>query len=246
MTPIALLAAAAIAKATAPPPVLPSLPVITRARVEVTRDAVVVIEDVTFARGEWSSGDYDLFIAFGAPGVPQAFDAHLLATPADAFGAPLDQPGEALPSDRAPRKPDRATTLLGSPHMAGEVVHAREVALRRGFSASGVVTLRVRSLIATPPADANGTREVLVRLGSLPSNPLALASVELASKDSTVRLESAEAKLCGPDADPYPIAVTSTPTLPRVPPWPVSPLGVVRRATDDLCVRWRVATPPKP
>lgn len=246
MNPFALLAATAIAKAAAPAPTpIPSLPVITRARVEVTRDAVVVIEDVTFARGDWSSGDLDLFVAFGAPGVPQAFDAHLLATPMDSFGAPLDQSGEALPTDRVAHKPDRATPFIGSPRMAGEVVHAREVALRRAFSASGVVTLRVRSLLSAPPADATGAREVLVRLGTLPSNPLALAAVELASKDAAVHLEGADARLCGPDADPYPIAVTTNPPLPRTPPLPVSPLGVVRRATDDLCVRWRVESPAK-
>ncbi len=242
MTPIVLLAAAAVAKAGAVAPSLPSLPVITRARIEVTRDALVVIEDVTFARGEWSSGDLDLFVAFGAPGVPQAFDAHLLATPVDSFGAPLDQQGEALTTERATHKPDRVTALLGSPHMAGEIVHAKEVALRRGFSASGVVTLRVRSLLTAPPADATGAREVVVRLGTLPSNPLALAAIELGSKDASVQVTSAEARLCGPSADPYPLAVTTSPALPRTAPFPASPLGVVRRATDDLCVRWRATT----
>lgn len=239
MTPMVLFAAA-IAKPVIllQPPPMPSLPVITRARIEVARDAVVVIEDITFTRGDWSSGDLDLYVAFGAPGVPQAFDAHVLPTPEGAFGSPLDQVGEALPTDRAARKPDRATPLLGSPHMAGEIVHAREVALRRGFSASGVITLRLRSLLAAPPADVGGTREVLVRLGTLPSNPLALANLELASRDASVHLESTEAHLCGPDADPYPIAVTTDPVLPRTPPLPTSPLGVVRRATDDLCVRW--------
>ncbi len=239
MTPIALLAAAAIAKATVAPTPLPSLPVITRARVEVTRDALVVVEDVTFARGEWSSGDLDLFVAFGAPGVPQAFDVHLLATPPDSFGAPLDEAGEALPAERATHKPDRVTPFLGSPRMAGEVVHCKEVALRRGFSASGVVTLRVRSLLTAPPADALGMREVVVRLGTLPGNPLALAAIELGSKDPSLQVEAADAQLCGPDADTFPLAVTMMPQLPRVAPFPVSPLGVVRRATDDLCLRWR-------
>ncbi len=241
MIAIALLAAAAIAKAAAAPTPLPSLAVITRARVEVMRDALVVIEDVTFARGDWSSGDLDLFVAFGAPGVPQAFDAHLVATPPDSFGAPLDQAGEALPTERATHKPDRVTPFIGSPHMAGEIVHCKEVALRRGFSASGVVTVRVRSLLTAPPADATGAREVVVRLGTMPGNPLALASIELASKDPRLLLQAADAQLCGPEADAFPLAVTSTPVLARGAPFPVTPLGVVRRSTDDLCLRWRAA-----
>jgi hypothetical protein len=227
-------------KVVVPAQPMPSLAVVTRARVEVARDSVIVGCDVTFSRGDWTSGDLELYVAFGAPGVPRAFDAGLIPTGEDDATAPLADRGEALPVDRAVSKPDRAVLLLGSPHMAGEVLHVREPALRRAFSSSGRVTLRLRSLVAAPPADAQGFREVVVRLGTQPSSPLAVSVIEVAAKDGSVHIDSADARLCGSDADAYPLAVSVAPSPATVVtyPRPTSPLAVVRHASDDLCVRY--------
>jgi hypothetical protein len=237
----ALLVALCAGKATVPAQPLPSLAVITRARVEVARDSIVTTTDVTFARGDWTSGDLDLYVAFGAPGIPRAFDARLVSTAEDDASASLADPGEVVPAERSVNKPDHALALLGSPHMAGEIVHAKEPALRRAFAMTGRATLRVRQVVLAPPADAQGSREVLLRLGTQPSPPLALAAVEVVARDGAIHVQSAEARLCGSGADPYPIAVVIAPaptsttvTYPR----PTSPLAVVRHPSDDLCIRY--------
>lgn len=236
---LALLAATFATKATtAPPPASPWLAVVTRVRVVVMREAVVTTEEVTFDRGDWTSGDVDVYVAFAAPGAPRAFEAHLVSHDDASFFAP-DDPGELVTSDRATKKPDRALTLLGSSHMAGEVVHLREPALRRAFASSRRATLRVRMLGQLPAADAAGNREVLVRLGAPAGVPLALASIDVASGDALTKLDHASAQLCGPDADPYPlyVALRGGPSDPRA----ASPLLVTRHAQDDLCVRVHVA-----
>ena len=216
---------------------MPSLAVIARVRVEVAREALVVTEDVTFDRGDWQSGDLDFYVAFGAPGLPRAFEARIVAVPEGAFSAPLEDAGELVVSERASHKPDRVLPLLGSPRMAGEVVHAREPALRRAFALTGRLTVRVRTVVAMPVADANQAREVLVRLGVSGSEPLALQSVEIAPLEASLRLESASARLCGDDADAHPVAVSAPPRTARE-AFALSPLSLTRRASDALCVRW--------
>jgi len=93
-----------------------------------------------------------------------------------------------------------------------------------------------------PAADARGAREIVVRLGALDAAPLALASIEIAARDASVKLDDADARLCGPAADPYPLSI-DFPGLVRNArpyPWPVAPLLASRRASDDLCVRFVV------
>ena len=50
----------------------------------------------------------------------------------------------------------------------------------------------------------------------------------------------AEARLCGPEADPYPLAVSVLPkgSRPVDRPAPVAPVLSVRHASDDLCIRF--------
>jgi hypothetical protein len=60
------------------------------------------------------------------------------------------------------------------------------------------------------------------------------------SLDAHVRIARTEAHLCGPEADPYPLAVTITPKplpSPTSEQGPVAPVLSVRHASDDLCVR---------
>jgi hypothetical protein len=123
-----------ILAAALPPPPLPSLPVIARVHVEVAPAFVVVTEDVRFARGDWRSGDLDLYVAFGAPGVPRAFDAKVVAVGEDELDAPDGAVGEPVAVERAVRRPARARLLLGRESMAGVVVHLKEPAMRRAFA----------------------------------------------------------------------------------------------------------------
>ena len=77
-----------VAKAGAVATPMPSLPVITVVRLDVARDHVVITEDVRLALGDAPTGDVRLHVAFGAPGVPRALDAHLFAATADATTPP--------------------------------------------------------------------------------------------------------------------------------------------------------------
>jgi hypothetical protein len=238
---LVLLGAPAAKAPPAPLPPLPMLPSLARIRFEVGRDHVLVVEEVNLPRGEWRGGDLDFYVAYGAPGVPQAFDAHLV-TVADGALEPADaDAGERLEVDRAPRRPASAHVLLGRPQMAGAVVHVREAQLRRALAPGGMGALRLRSLLALPPEDARGGREVVARLGMSGGTPLTLGRLQLVAKEGAAPIARVEAHLCGAEADPYPLAIALTPkpaVVVQVHPAPVAPVLAVRHASDDLCVRF--------
>ncbi len=225
---------------------LPMLASVSRVRVEVAPDHVVVNEDLTLPRGDWRGGDLELYVAFGAPGAPRAFDARLFAAPDGALEPEGDDEGEPVPIHRAPRRPATAHALLGRPQMAGAVLHVREAAFKKAVTPGGMAVLRVRSLLDPPQEDEAHARELVVRLGASGGQPLTLGRVQLAGASARVKLTRAEARLCGPDADPYPLAVTPK-LAPLVPaadagsaPLPIAPVLAVRHASDDLCVRYAV------
>ena len=224
-----------------PAPPLPMLPVIARVRIEAARDQVVVIEEVNLERDAWQSGDLDVYVAFGAPGSPRAFDAHLLAVKEGESLASLDDAGDSIAALAAPRCPVSAQPILGRAQMAGAVLHMEEASLRRAFAASDMATIRTRTLLDLPEEDAQTGRELVVRLGIPGGPPLALRRLELVTTGSRQWVTRAEARLCGPEADAYPLAiqVTPSPTSPQLPRHlPIAPLFSVRHASDDLCVRF--------
>jgi hypothetical protein len=225
-----------------PPAPLPSLPSVSRVRVEVGTDRVLVLEDVALPRGEWRGGDLDLYVAFGAPGAPRAFDARLLSVSDGALEPEAADAGEPVPFDRAPRRPATAHALLGRPQMAGAVLHVKEAAFRRAVAPGGMAVLRVRALLDPPPEDPERGRELVVRLGAAAGQPLTLGRVQIVATGPRAKVTRAEARLCGPDADPYPLAVAVTPKLaaPASPPEkaPIAPVLSVRHASDDLCLRY--------
>ena len=213
-------------------------------RLEVARDRVLVIEDINLPRGTWRSGDLDLFVAFGAPGAPEAIDAHLLSVKDGALEAPADDAGDPIDTERAPRRPTSAQPLIGPITMAGVILHVKEASFRRATDDGAMAAVRVRSILAQPADDARGGREIVVRLGASAGTPLTLGRVQIAATDPKWLLR-AEARLCGADADPWPLAITLVPkpaqTAPRTPPLPIAPVLSVRHASDDLCVRFWTA-----
>ncbi len=215
---------------------LPSLPVLTHVRVEPSRDHVLVEHELTLARGAWHAGEIDLFVAFGAPGMPRAFDAHLLAVPPGARAPAPGDAGEPLVTQRAARKPSGALLLLGPPTMAGEVVRVSEPAFRRAVASSDVAALRLRTVLAPPTADATGGHELVMRLGAPGGAPLPVWRLEIASPEPAAWLRRAAAHYCGPDADPYPLAVSGAPSSGY--PLPADPLLVARHPSDDLCLTY--------
>jgi hypothetical protein len=215
---------------------------------------VLLVEDVLLRRGEWTSGDLDAFVAFGAPGLPRAVDARLYAAATDDEDAPTDTtPFEPVPIERAFRRPLNARLLFGSGAMAGAVLHLRDSAFRHATAATGVARVRVRTLIDLPAPDSRTGREVVIRLGAHDGEPFALDAIEVTSDDPRPWLTGAEAHLCGPDADPWPLAVHLQPTpkadargaLPAQRS-PIAPVLSVRHASDDLCVRfWTTSDTPR-
>ncbi len=210
-------------------------------RVEVARDRVLVIEDINMPRGTWRSGDLDLFVAFGAPGAPEAIDARLLSVKDGALEAAADDAGEPVDTERAGRRPTSAQPLLGPFTMAGVILHVKDASFRRATDDGAMAAVRVRTILAVPPEDARTGREVVVRLGAAAGTPLTLGRVQIASTDPKWLLR-AEAHLCGADADPWPLAIALVPkpaqTPPRTPPLPIAPVLSVRHPSDDLCVRF--------
>lgn len=231
------------AKPTAPEPALPMLPSVSRIKVVVGKAQIIVVEDVALPRGEWRGEALDLYVAFGAPGAPRAIDAHLLPVADGALEPPEDAAGEALQTDRAPRRPPSVHPLLGRDTMAGIVVHVTKDALTKALAPGGMAALRLRTAIDLPPEEeAAGARSVVVRLGASRGTPLTLGRVVVTHAAGAAPVTSAEARLCGPEADGHPLAVhlrpraaDAKPSEPRI-----APVLAVRHPTDDLCLRfWR-------
>jgi hypothetical protein len=251
MLPLLLLAApqAATRPSLPPPTPLGALPSIARVRIDVAADHLVTTEDVDLPRGDWRSGSLAFYVAFGAPGAPEAFDARLLAVPDGALEPRDADAGEKLVVDRVAHRSDGVQPLLGPDEMAGVVVHVPEGAFRRALEPGGMAVLRLRTLLRSPPGDASAGRDVLVRLGQARTTPLTLGYVQVASVDKAPAIARAEAHLCGEDADPWPLAVaTSSSAASRElsgSQAPIAPVLAVRHPKDDLCVRFWLADSPR-
>lgn len=236
----AWLAAAVLAGVFGAPsaPVTPlaMLPSVPRVRVVVNKDQVLVVEEINLPRGEWKGEPLDLYVAFGAPGMPRAVDVHLVSVGDGSLEPEDDDAGDLVSYDRAPRRPATAHPLLGRETMAGIVVHLKQDALSRALRPGNMAALRVRSTYGMPAVDPSGGREVLVRLGASRGTPLTLGRITLAPS-SDVSLSRAEARLCGPDADAHPLAITLSPQATSAKD-AIAPVLAVRHASDDLCVRF--------
>lgn len=218
------------------------LPRLARVRVEAARDRVVVVEEVNLPRGDWQSGDLEFYAAFGAPGTPVAIEAHLVSVPEGAFESRLEEPGEAVSVEPSAHKGAGVQPLLGKPQMAGVVVRVKDAALRRAFATSDVAALRIRSLVRPPAVDVAGTRSLVVRLGTANGLPLTLGRLALVSMEPDRWVTRVESRLCGPDAETWPLSTAlvtrDPPRAPERPTATIAPETAVRHATDDLCIRW--------
>jgi hypothetical protein len=212
------------------PPVgpLPFLPTVARVSVDAAGDRLLLTEDVRLPRGEWTGGDLDFFVAYGAPGTPLAIDAQLYA-PNGTVSKVVTQ--------TSPRATPWTHALLGPRDMSGVILHVPASAFREATSVGDAI-LRVRSVISPARPDGGGGHEVLVRLGNADGEPIAVERIELGSTLGPLR--AATAHLCGQEADPYPLAVSQAgQPRPRAQyPLPQAPWLASRRPTDSLCVRW--------
>lgn len=218
------------------------LPSIARVKVEVLKAQVVITQEINLPRGEWKGEALDFYAAFGAPGAPRAIDAHLVAVADGALEPDEDDAGEALTIDRAAHRPVSAHALLGRDLMAGIVIHVKREALTKAFSPGNMAALRIRTALDMPEEDPAGARGLVVRLGASRGTPLTLGRLTLLTKNATPPASRAEAHLCGPDADPTPLAIALIPKPPPpavAPSTPaIAPVLAVRHASDDVCIRF--------
>jgi hypothetical protein len=225
-----------------PAPPLPALPVIARIRLDVSQDRVLVVHEIVMARGDYTGGDIDLWASFG-PVLPRAIDARLLSVPPSTNAPDPSDTGEPIALDKAAHRPAQAHALLGRALMAGVVLHVREPAFRRAIAASNVMAVRIRQVLPPPAPDAQGGREVVVRLGIESGTPLTVRRIDLSTPEPLGWITSVSAQLCGPNADPYILGFASAPPASQTTLMPIDPPAATRRATDDLCVRYVTRAP---
>jgi hypothetical protein len=246
----AALATAALALA-APPPALavapkgppPGVPErLAVARVEVTfrRDAALVTTDLTFARSPASRGaDLVAFVAYGAPGLPRAFEARLLPVERGRFAPPPgDDGGEALATAHVTRAPDETAFALGAPNRAGQTVRLPGPALGRAFGPSGLACLRTRA-VHLLRAD-NDRASVVVRLAAPPgAAPYPLGEIDVRGEGVTLARPAASLCRAAGGAE-LALALAGAPP----PPGGFAPPRAPRSAGDDLCVSTEFAPAP--
>jgi hypothetical protein len=222
-------------RAPAPAQPLPSLPVLSRVRVDVARDHVVVTTDLRFSRGEYRTGDVAFYVAFGVPGAPQAAEAQLVSQPTDVLEVPDGAPAEPLRLERASSRPPNVQPALGRGHVAGLVVRVPGAAFARATDGGRWGFVRIRTLQPMPVPDATGARDMIIRLGDALGQPVTLASVEVAPAAALgAKLPRVEASLCSPKSESRLLSLRGQP----LPVGSVAPSLALRLPGDDLCVRF--------
>ncbi|MCL2777673.1 MAG: hypothetical protein FWD73_06685 [Polyangiaceae bacterium] len=234
---------------------LPMLPSIARVTFELVRDKsqmqALIVEEVNLPRGDWQGEPLDFYVAFGAPGVPQAVDVRIVSVMDGLLEAESDALGEPVAITRAPSRPPNVHSLLGRDTMAGFVIHLGKIAFAKALAPGNMATLRIRSLVLLPDVPKGQPHTLVVRLGASGSSPLPVGRLSVHNRPGAPVVARAEARLCGASADPHPLAVEIAPKpavalpaphAPSAPPAiggpeaPIAPVLAVRHVTDDLCV----------
>ena len=226
-------------KAPPPPPALrpppletvPTFVEVTRIDVLATKDAALVTTDLLLARAGWDGAAFDVHVAYGAPGLPIAFEARVLSLPPASFLAPLDEGGELLSSAHDVSAPSQVAVTLGRRAQAGQTVHVDEAALGRAFVSGDRAFLRLRA-VHRFVGTLREARSVLVRLETPALGVLPLSLV-------TVRGEEASAGLCRGDGSIVPLRIALADG--RVSAGDAPAILARRGLGEDLCVGWRQA-----
>lgn len=225
---------------------LPMLPSVSHVRIDVRGDGVVVEQRLLLPRGDWRGGEISFCSAFGAPSAPLAIDAKIFPVEDGALEADDHVAGESLNVEVVSTCPPSAHPLLGPQKMAGALLHLNEAALRKAFSPGKMAEIRIRTKVPVPRPTEDGVRDLVVRLGMHDGLPLTLGRVSIDASSLSWIVTSAEARLCGSDADAYPLAVNykaRRATLRAEGKMPLAPVLAVRHSTDDLCVRFTLGEP---
>lgn len=187
--------------------------------------------DLTLPAGQSQHDDLDIHVAYGGPGGPRAFDAQLVPTPKAYLVAPVELEGTKLAYSPSPRAPLHVAFTMGRPEMAGVLVHLPARLLSERRISARQPTLRLREVRDLPHPLADGTYELLARLGSYHDRPFVLGLVELVSDES---IDRAEARFCGVSTGAPTLFVSSSAAQA---PGIAAPLAQ-RTVHDDLCLRF--------
>lgn len=220
------------------PPGAPARWAVARVEVLFRRNAALVTTDLTFVRGAYRGGDLSAFVAYGAPGLPRAFDARLLPVERGRFSPPAEaEGGDALPASHATHAPDGIAFSLGGPNRAGQALRLPAAALERALEPSGLAALRLRAIHVLR---AEGPRaSLVVRLAAPPGvAPYPLGEVSL--RGEGVALLSPAAALCRPSGPDLALALAGA----EPPPGALAPPRAPRTAGDELCVSTELAPAP--
>jgi hypothetical protein len=232
---LVLAASGALLAAPKPPPAHIPWPIaISRVRFDVRAGRVLVTTDVMLPAGREPFGDLDVHVSYGGPGVPLGIDAQLLETPRGFLSPPTESAGTRLSQQGSFHSPSHAAFTLGRADMAGMLVHIPASVLVDKLKPSGQATLRVREVRDLPHPLADGTRELLARLGSHRGRPFVLGMVELATDGLMAR---AEAHFCSAQAPRPNLFVAGSAGAPTG----VAPPLASRSPSDDLCLRFGAA-----
>lgn len=223
-----------------PPPALETLPrfvELSHVDVLATEDAVLATTDLAIARGGWDGAAFDFFVAYGAPGLPAAFEARVLPAPADGVLPLQAAAGEALSASQAYEAPTHAAFSLGRALALGQTVHVDGAVLARAFAAGNTdrAFLRVRAVHRFLGA-SRFVPSCLVRLDTprLGILPLGAVTVRNDAEKGPGLGVSTSAKLCRVDGTMVPLRIAQ-----GAPDVGQAPFLTQRHAGEDLCVDLR-------
>lgn len=200
-----------------PPPDPPDAPpkALAVSRVEVVhkKGQILVVTDLSFEKTA-RERDWDLFVAYGAPGVPRGFEAELVPLEDGALFAKADTEGRALVTLHVPRAPEGTEAALGPRTLAGQTVR-----IPKDPGPQRLHVVRLRALHALPEKAADAS--VLVRI-SHPEGALPLGPLFVRREDPKT---TAVASVCGGER----LAIVGE-------TGGTSPLVALRPADGELCV----------
>jgi hypothetical protein len=231
----------------APAALLPFLPSIAEAKIEVHADTVVVSEDIALPKGDYKHGTLRLFFAFGGPGTPRAVDAHMMPVEEGELEASATASEDKLATEVVPKAPVSANTILGPSVASGVVVTIPEAAFVKATTPGKMAFLRMRWLYDAPSADSEGTRTLLLRVGSSEREPLSLGRIRALPANAKLKIESASAHLCGVNTkEKLELSVWGTTERYSSEKTTIAPIVAVRHKDDSLCVSYKLKSAPQP
>ncbi len=214
-----------------PPVVLPGCALIPRVDIELRKDAALVSMELTVCQGKSIGDSFDAHVAFGAPGVPRAFDAHLLPVHPGFFSANPEDQGAPLSASPTQEAAPTSAWFFGSASEAGMTLHIDGTLLQHAWLENGLASIRLREVIAIP-ASAQAKPSLAIPLAWSHEGPFPLGTVHLSGEG--LAADKVQASLCGINVEEIPLVWISSRGEAAL---GVPPLQAPRSTLDYLCLR---------